>query len=358
MRIKIIFIGMILFSHGSICQTSLELVVGQKPAAVASASNLDYMFMRKIELLISGSNQPGSQNGFTDGFTNLGEGQLYYSLSAYALKVFVVNTATEQYVGGWDISTYKDHVFLGGEDAAAAAIIASAYGDEYTSSPPLTVIDDRQSEYALSRGSEKQTLGCLENNPLRYGDINNDQSPEIVTLMGKNVVISSPQLQKVIFGAHYYLADEVRGENSDLINRLLPHNNPGDPQYLADSSFEIIERKSPFPAWRSLSKLYFGDFDNDQAQDIVLWRKLYESATVGSGITGFEKLGDVFVHYKIVSGEYKLQTTASDTVKSWLTSSQLTWQQGYPSLSECVGQEGQLIPELHDPLLNDPEILQ
>jgi len=291
-------------------------------------------------------------------FVEAGSQGTYYALKESSNRLVYFNVLTEQFNPGWLVQSYQNHVFLGGEDAAAAAIIASAYGDEYTSSPPLTVIDDRQSEYALSRGSEKQTLGCLENNPLRYGDINNDQSPEIVTLMGKNVVISSPQLQKVIFGAHYYLADEVTGENSDLINRLLPHNNPGDPQYLADSSFEIIERKSPFPAWRSLSKLYFGDFDNDQAQDIVLWRKLYQSAAVGSGITGFEKLGDVFVHYKIVSGEYKLQTTASDTVKSWLTSSQLTWQQGYPSLSECVGQEGQLIPELHDPLLNDPEILQ
>ena len=34
------------------------------------------------------------------------------------------------------------------------------------------------------------------------------------------------------------------------------------------------------------------------------------------------------------------------------------WQKGYPTLSEYPGEEGQPIPEMHDPLLNDPEVLQ
>jgi hypothetical protein len=46
-------------------------------------------------------------------------------------------------------------------------------------------------------------------------------------------------------------------------------------------------------------------------------------------------------------------------VKGWLTSNNLTWwKKGYPSKSECAGQEGQFIPEMHDPLLNDPEVMQ
>ena len=44
-------------------------------------------------------------------------------------------------------------------------------------------------------------------------------------------------------------------------------------------------------------------------------------------------------------------------VNGWLAAKQLSWQQGFPSRSECPGQEGQLIPELHDPLLNDPDVL-
>jgi hypothetical protein len=44
-------------------------------------------------------------------------------------------------------------------------------------------------------------------------------------------------------------------------------------------------------------------------------------------------------------------------VKGWLTAKQLTWKKGYPSKSECAGQEGQFIPEMHDVLLNDPDVL-
>jgi hypothetical protein len=60
----------------------------------------------------------------------------------------------------------------------------------------------------------------------------------------------------------------------------------------------------------------------------------------------------------VTTGEYQKQPTDSATVKNWLTTRHLTWQKGYPSRSECPGQEGQLIPEMHDPLLNDAEVMQ
>ena len=73
----------------------------------------------------------------------------------------------------------------------------------------------------------------------------------------------------------------------------------------------------------------------------------------------FEKLSDSHLHYKKVNNEYQLQTdTAPETIQGWLTDKNLTWQKGFPSKSECAGQEGQLIPEMHDPLLNDPDVLK
>ena len=72
---------------------------------------------------------------------------------------------------------------------------------------------------------------------------------------------------------------------------------------------------------------------------------------------GFAKKDELLVHYALVDGEYKKQSTSANTIKGWLATRQLTWQKGFPSQSECPGAEGKLIPELHDPLLNDPDVL-
>jgi hypothetical protein len=53
-----------------------------------------------------------------------------------------------------------------------------------------------------------------------------------------------------------------------------------------------------------------------------------------------------------------LSITNYGWVERLLTLYNLTWSKGYPSKSECAVEEEQLIPETHDTLLNDPEVLQ
>ena len=62
--------------------------------------------------------------------------------------------------------------------------------------------------------------------------------------------------------------------------------------------------------------------------------------------------------YKVEEGRYATQDIDSLAIKGMLAAQSLTWQSGFPTYSECPGQEGQLIPEMHDPLLNDPDVLQ
>jgi len=102
------------------------------------------------------------------------------------------------------------------------------------------------------------------------------------------------------------------------------------------------------------------DFDANGKSDILIWRKLYESNLGDNPVKGFHLLGEGVFHYeKSAAGEYVFKDdTESNVAKAWLTSNNLTWQKGFPSKSECEGQEGQLIPEMHDPLLNDPEVLR
>jgi hypothetical protein len=108
----------------------------------------------------------------------------------------------------------------------------------------------------------------------------------------------------------------------------------------------------------SLGKLFFGDFDNDAVFDIVVWRKHFRSRNLNDPVPGFQRDEELFVHYKLDAGEYKKQPTETSTIRGWLASKNLTWQKGYPNNSECANQTTTLIPEFHDPLLNDPEVLQ
>jgi len=69
-------------------------------------------------------------------------------------------------------------------------------------------------------------------------------------------------------------------------------------------------------------------------------------------------VGHYFAHYRLYIGQHKKQEVDEATMQNWLSTQQLTWQKGYPSKSESTGEENQLIPEMHDPLLNDPDLLQ
>ena len=104
--------------------------------------------------------------------------------------------------------------------------------------------------------------------------------------------------------------------------------------------------------------MYIDDFNGDEREDIIVWRKRYVSNNIENPVIGFHLDKQVFNHYGLVDGQYILQDTPEATIRSWLATNNLTWQSGFPSHSECPGQEGQLIPEMHDPLLNDPDVLQ
>ncbi|ACE85872.1 hypothetical protein [Cellvibrio japonicus] len=288
--------------------------------------------------------------------TNLGLGSVWYMLSE-GKKIYAANAEVKQYLGGWKLDPYKDHLILSGEYLAAAEVMAVDQGVEFSKpSDPFSIIQTRTPAYTIFGEAEKNTIGCFENAPLRYGDINGQ--PELVLMLGKNLIIFSAGLKKVTFSMHYYQDDEWPLDEVEAEG--IEHDQPKDPQYLAGSTYDALRigKGGLFPAWRSLGKIYVGNFSSENAKDILLWRKLYESRLVEDSVEGFKTLGNLYVHYQLVNGEYRRQATASNVVKDWLEAKNLTWQKGYPSKSECPGQVGQLIPEMHDPLLNDPDVLK
>ncbi len=201
-----------------------------------------------------------------------------------------------------------------------------------------------------------ECLGCLTKTPMRYGDMTGDGAPEIVLFLGDSMVIFSTKVHKVIFSTLLDLDDAMPWQDQIDAGLILDPNDKASPQYGSKVLYENVNSTSV--GYRGYAKIYLDDFNNDTKRDIVMWRKFYQSRLKNDATSGFEKVRDTWVHYSLDGGEYKLQATDSTTIKNWLKTSKLTWQKGFPSTSECAGQKGQLIPEMHNVLLNDPDVLQ
>ena len=270
-------------------------------------------------------------------FTNFGAGSIYYA--SYDLPVVrLFDVAGDKYLGGWDLGVKNDIAWE-------------------------TKLDERfnrqqmEPRYEYAAGGDG--AGCLLKHPLRYTDLDNDGQPELFILFGaggpSSLAIFSTKMKKVIFSS---LLEYDNGRMPDEVDEEIYHlseaKNPDVPQYISS----LDDRYNSFDiGYRSFGKLFFGDINDDGKQDVILWRKYFESLTIGDAKKGFAKKDELFVHYALVNGEYKKQPTAANIIQHWLAAKQLSWQQGFPSRSECPGQQGQLIPELHDSLLNDPDVL-
>jgi hypothetical protein len=213
------------------------------------------------------------------------------------------------------------------------------------------LFDQYNSSISTTSGSSK-SVGCLGEKPLRYGDVDDNGTKEIVLYLSRfnyksDWVIFSPEKEKIIFSMRWQIKDYYEGK-ADGYGKwpIMQYPSEEDQRGSSNTGFQVY------------AKAFLGDFNKDKIPDILVWRKRFESLATGVSKKGFELKGEHFEHYSLVDGEYQPQVTIPLQIKDWLADAELTWSKGYPSKSECEGQEGQLIPEMHDPLLNDPEVLK
>ena len=280
------------------------------------------------------------------------DGQYYWLFRSLSISLF--DTATSKNLSAWPLTPWPSHLFLAGEYDASTEAGSAARGQDFTRpSDPVQVVTDRTANYY--NHTNYQLSGCLNKTLLRYGDVDENNTPELVITPDSTIIFFSPQQGKVIFSYHYQLNDEMSKEQAELV--FLPPYIDENPQYIAGSGQDELVRKM-FPAQRSLSKIYIRDFNGDKNPDLILWRKMYRSNLRNNPAEGFHLLAESWTHYQLTNGEYIPQDTAPEVIRNWLTSANLTWSKGFPSISECPGEEGKLIPEMHDPLLNDPDVLK
>ncbi|MCP3675168.1 MAG: hypothetical protein GY829_11955, partial [Gammaproteobacteria bacterium] len=206
-------------------------------------------------------------------------------------------------------------------------------------------------------------VGCMGDSPMRYGDLEEDGSKEIVIILNGLFMVFSPQYERIVFAEYL---DESDWMTTEDMNQFFTHKPVTSVQY---ASRFLAENDVIDAGIRAYAKLYVGDFDSDGHQDIIAWRKAYRSNTGSNQVAGFTKVREVYQHYERnlveqtaspagLTGGYLPQETEESVIKQWLANGSLTWSKGYPSQSECAGQESQLIPEMHDAQLNDPDVLQ
>ncbi|MGR6871823.1 hypothetical protein ACU6U9_05835 [Pseudomonas sp. HK3] len=309
----------------------------------------------------------GKNDGVVKAFYRVPNTNNLYSVTSKT-KIYLTNFETREVLGNWPLTPWANAVRMKGEGTnwKARHIISAALAGNVPKVDDPNVMVLNEPAYELP--SFKKFIGCLANTPLRYGDIDTNESNELVLILDQDLVVFSPEQQKIIFSTTFSISDELRpeqveswfdGKESDVTT-----------QYVAESG--VGNRlNAAFAATRSFAKIFIDDFNNDGKKDIIVWRKLYESRLKTDPVLGFTLEAELFVHYQLENGEYQLQTSApaensefawddaqQTEIKGWLDSKNLTWQKGFPSKSECARQEGQLIPEMHEPLLNYPDVLK
>lgn len=306
----------------------------------SSLGNPAYILGHKLDNLI-----PTTKGHFVS-YTSITDDEMYYILTSIN-ELHLINYQSKQYLGNWPLTRTPD-------DQTAPII-------EFFESNTR----EGAEEYDLQVGNYNDpALGCLWDTPLRYGDIDQDAINELVLLLGYDrsdkinrqldIVIFSPQQQKVIFSSRLVREDIGRLTAEDFLN-YTGQINLGQLPRISTSDTSTGLGNS---AVRAYSKLFIADMDDSGKKDIIVWRKRYKSRSLADTVQGYELQKELLTHYELDNGMYVAQPTEELTIKEWLTEKNLTWQKGYPNQSECAGQENQLIPEMHDPLLNDPDVLK
>jgi len=291
---------------------------------------------------------------------NMGSSEIYYSLGG-DMHIRSFNLTNKSYLGDWSLGS-KSTLCPDVLKACDAHWQALRWG---TDEVVEDVVAERFASHSVSleyRYGPKGP-GCLRDYPLRYGDVTGDGNKELALFLGDGLhtdfLVFSPDSKKLILSVPFVIDDVLPQEE---LARYLSDTGkeplPSYPQVWSEIGANYSHMSAEMlPALRGYAKLYFGDFDDDDHPDIVVWRKLYESRLNSDPIKGFKTISQTYIHYALLDGVYMKQTTPEVTIQQWLADNNLTWQKGYPDKSECAGEEGQPVPEMSDPLLNDPDVM-
>lgn len=261
--------------------------------------------------------------------------RLYQNMSVYGVDV-----NDEALFGDWSLARWPQEL--------QNKKVAEMY--TLSSEPEFAQNYSYKASNSNPTGKQFPVMGCLAQSPLRYGDLDEDGKDELVLFLGHekevlDLVMFNPEKEKIQFSARVIFTDATDWDYGDNFKY----------QYASNHNMS----KGAYIGSKTYAKVFMGEFDGSEANpDIIVWRKHYTSLSKNTSTKGFKLTSQNYQFYTLKDGEYRLQISLEAQIENWMSEYELTWSKGYPSKSECVGQEGQLIPEMHDPLLNDPDVLK
>ena len=318
---------------------------GLKMGVFVDRSNINEIAESSYEYAYASESQIAKNYGFAQSFIKVNGSNDLYSLSRSHV-IYLTDFETKEMGGNWPLTRWQYQPI--------SELMRQQYLNIDLKDYPLPVAQ----EYVASGA------GCLGNSPLNYGDIENDGVNELVIYLNGYMTIFSPSYGRTVFSLNIKEIDQVTSEQRVVYEGAVIHP---EAQYLStlayDNGYPII------PSVRVYAKIFEGDFDKDGNPDILAWEKGYRSNRGDDPQIGFTLEETEKFHFERdltaqaespagITGEYLPQDNSEADIQKWLTENNLTWRKGYPSISECPGEEEQLILEMHDPLLNDPEVLQ
>lgn len=262
----------------------------------------------------------------------------YFALSRDERGVAEYRLSDPGSVSGWPLTRWEGEYV---EDE-----ILQLYGGNLKKKYTMT-----QDAWADIQGG---AFGCLHNRPLRYGDFTGDGDSEVVVISSDiraiDLFVFSPSRGEVIFSSRLSVLDSIPSDD-------LP-GEYGRPSYQHVSYLDLMQGERMGAGLHVFGKIFLGDFSESGEYGLIQWRKLYRSLPLAASEEGFFLARESLRYYRIKNGIYIPQEIDEATVRRWLINNDLTWQSGFPAYSECPGEERQLIPEMHAPLLNDSDVLQ
>jgi hypothetical protein len=324
-------LGLILLLSNLPLANAITLDIG---IAVTEENN-SHLAETSWEYAKSSTTQEKFNDGFADAFYRESGSTDLFSISS-SLHLYLTNFETREVLGNWPLKRPASFKLF--------PEITTQYKD-------LNVeIDTNSYEYS----EWLEGVGCMNKLPLRYGDFNGDANNEVVLFLDNDLVLFSPNAKKVIFSMPIDSSDWLTEAESITVGKDVY----GTPKHKYISQY-LSQNNTLGAGHRIYGKLFMADFDDNDKSNIITWHKIYESPLLTSDQQGFIKVRDEYQLFEMAdSGEYKVKAIEASEIKNLLVDASLTWQKGYPSISECAGQEGKLIPEMHDPLLNDPDVLK
>jgi hypothetical protein len=190
--------------------------------------------------------------------------------------------------------------------------------------------------------------GCIYYDPVSTSDLNLDGYADVFVLNGGGQQNSLSITDRLEFSIYDGLTNELRLKEELMYTNLnLLEIDPAN-EYLRYEVKLRSKGRKVIPAESRYAKFFFNDFDKDDLNNLIVWRKTFVSRKTKDGMGknfGYEDAVNSFILYEESpkNGKWRKQVINEKQALNMLSNFDMDWDDGYPNKSLCNGEEGKKI---------------